>query len=437
MMISTPVSGWGRYPTIESSVHAPATRTAMARLLDSVQAPLIARGMGRSYGDASLAAHSMVMTRLDHFIAFDGEAGTLECSAGITLANILAVVVPRGWFLPVLPGTGYVTLGGAIAADVHGKNHHHDGSFSQFVDEISVMLADGSVLRCSRDSHADLFHASAGGMGLTGIILAARLRLRAVSSSHIDQRLLATPDLDTTLALLEQHEGSTYVVAWLDVNQGGARRGRGIVMLGEHARDGELAPDTRRALSVPLDMPAGLLGRPLTRAFNALYHARGARNTASHRVHYARYFFPLDALGDWNRLYGRRGFLQHQCVLPPDSARAALRELLHCVTASGLVSPLAVLKGFGAGNDNLLSFPRSGLTLTMDFARSDAALALCARLDAIVVAHGGRLYLAKDAAMSTATFRHGYPQWQRFQEIRERYGALGRFASLQSQRLGL
>ncbi len=430
-------SGWGRYPGIETTAHQPATRTALCRVLASTPASLIARGMGRSYGDASLAAHSVVMTRLDHFIAFDAEAGTLECSAGVTLSAILAVVVPRGWFLPVLPGTGFVTLGGAIAADVHGKNHHHDGSFSQYVDDITLLLADGSILRCSRHEHADLFHASAGGMGLTGIIVAARLRLRAITSSYIDERLLAAPDLDTTLALLTQHEQSTYVVAWLDVNQSGARRGRGIVMLGEHAATGGLETDCRRPLSVPLDMPAWLLGRPVTRAFNALYYARGARNADSHRVHYANYFFPLDALNDWNRLYGRRGFLQHQCVLPPAGAREALGEILRSVTASGLVSPLAVLKGFGAGNDNLLSFPQDGLTLTMDFAHSADSLALCVRLDDIVVAHGGRLYLAKDAAMSAATFRAGYPHWQRFQEVREKYRALGRFASLQSQRLGL
>lgn len=430
-------SGWGRYPAIDTTQYTPASRGALARVLATVPDTLIARGMGRSYGDASLAAHSVTMTRLDHFIAFDAEHGVLECSPGLTLAAILAVIVPRGWFLPVLPGTGFVTLGGAIASDVHGKNHHHDGSFSEFVDELTLMLADGSVLRCSRDEHSALFHASAGGMGLTGIILAARLRLRRVGSAYIEERLHAASNLDQALALLEQHEQSTYVVAWLDVNQRGAERGRALVMLGEHVANGGPPLAARAPLPVPLDLPTGLLGRPLTSAFNALYYARGARQRDARRVHYSKYFFPLDALSDWNRLYGKRGFMQHQCVIPPASARAALNEILHTVTASGLVSPLAVLKGFGAGNDNLLSFPQAGLTLTMDFAMSAEALALCARLDDIVVAHGGRLYLAKDASMSRATFRAGYPRWERFQEIREQYGALGRFASLQSQRLGL
>ncbi len=430
-------SGWGRHPTIETSTYRPATRQALARVLRAESGELIARGMGRSYGDASLAARSIDMTRLDHIIAFDAASGEIECSAGVSLAAILEFIVPRGWFLPVLPGTGFVTLGGAIASDIHGKNHHHAGSFSQFVDEITLMLADGSELRCSRHEHADLFHATAGGMGLTGIILAARLRLRAVSSSDIEERLIAAPDLDHALALLEQHDKSTYLVAWLDVNQRGASRGRALLMLGEHLASGGFAPATRQPHSVPFYLPAGLLGRPLISVFNALYYWRGARQSSTRRVHYSRYFFPLDALGDWHRLYGQPGFLQHQCVIPHASAAQALRELLTTVTLSGLVSPLAVLKGLGPGNDNLLSFPQAGLTLTMDFAMHPATLALFARLDDIVVAHGGRLYLAKDACMSRDTFLHGYPRWERFQEIRERYGALGRFASLQSRRLGL
>ena len=431
------LSGWGRYPTIETLQYRPATRPALVRVLVAQRGELLARGMGRSYGDASLAACSINMTGLDHFIAFDAESGALECSAGLTLAAILDVIVPRGWFLPVLPGTGFATLGGAIAADVHGKNHHRDGSFSQFVDEITVMLTDGSVVNCSRHTQPDLFHATAGGMGLTGVIVAARLRLRAISSSYIDERVIAAPDLAGVLTLLEQHQQSTYGVAWIDVNQAGGKRGRALLMLGEHATGGGLAPTSRRALSVPVEFPAGLLGRPLTRTFNALYYWRGARQSHMRRVHYSQYFFPLDALRHWHRLYGKRGFMQHQCVLPHASAPQALRELLTTVTLSGQSSPLAVLKRFGPGNDNLLSFPMDGLTLTMDFAMRPATLTLFARLDDIVVAHGGRLYLAKDACMSRHTFVHGSPHWQRFQEIREQYGAVGRFASLQSRRLGL
>ena len=430
-------SGWGRHPTIETITLSPATRGGLARVLHDAPTSLIARGMGRSYGDASLALRTLCMTRFDHFIDFDVERGTIECGAGITLAAIVQFAVSYGWFLPVLPGTGLVTLGGAIAADVHGKNHHHDGSFSQCVDEISLMLADGSLLRCSRTAHSALFHASAGGMGLTGVIVAARLRLRAVRSSFIEETVLASRDLASTVALLDEHHGATYSVAWLDVNQRGAARGRGLVMLGEHLSDEVLHGAVRRPLAVPVDLPASLLSRPVTSVFNALYYRRGARRHARRRVHYAHYFFPLDGLRNWNRLYGKAGFVQHQCVLPTVAAAAGLAEMLNAVSVSGLVSPLAVLKRFGPANHNLLSFPLAGLTLTMDFAMSAASLALFARLDDIVVAHGGRLYLAKDACMSMATFRHGYPQWEAFQEIRERYGALGRFASLQSQRLGM
>ena len=430
-------SGWGRFPTIETTTHHPATRQGLTRLLRDVAGPMIARGMGRSYGDASLAFHTLGMTRFDHFINFDIKHGTIECEAGITLAAIVQLTVKHGWFVPVLPGTGLVTLGGAIAADVHGKNHHHDGSFSQYVDEVSLMLADGSILRCSRTSHSTLFHATAGGMGLTGVIVAARLRLRAVHSSYMQETVIATKDLANTMVLLDEYHTASYAVAWLDVNQRGAVRGRGLVMLGEHLLDGDLHTPVKPPLSVPMDLPGGLFSRTVMRAFNSFYHRRGSHRRDPRRVHYTHYFFPLDALRDWNRLYGKAGFLQHQCVIPTAAAAAGVGEILQAVSHSGLVSPLAVLKGFGPANQNLLSFPQAGMTLTMDFAMSPATLALFARLDDIVLAHGGRLYLAKDACMSMATFRRAYPQWETFQEIRECYGALGRFASLQSQRLGL
>ena len=430
-------TGWGRYPAIETTSYWPATHGALARTLIDLQTPTIARGMGRSYGDASLADHLLIMTRLDQFIVFDAERGELRCGAGVTLAACLELTVPRGWFLPVLPGTGMVTVGGAIAADVHGKNHHHDGSFSEFVEDFEMMLADGSRLTCSRHEHAELFQATAGGMGLTGVILAARLRLKAITSSYIEERMVAADHLDAALALLDEHAAMPYVVAWIDVNQRGAAQGRALIMLGAHAAEGGLRARARRALTVPFDLPAGLLGRSSATAFNALYFRLGARRTVARHVHYAQYFFPLDALQQWNRLYGGRGFLQHQCVIPPDSAPQALREMLSTVASSGLASPLAVLKAFGPGNDNLLSFARAGLTLTMDFAMDAATLALFARLDDFVVAYGGRIYLAKDACMAQSTFRRGYPEWENFQALRERYGASARFASLQSRRLGL
>lgn len=431
------LSGWAQYPAVDTHLVMPATVRTLAVSLARAPGPCIARGMGRSYGDASLAAHTFDMTRLDYLLDFDRERGVLHASAGITLAAILALIVPHGWFLPALPGTGQVSLGGAIAADVHGKNHHHSGSFSSHLDSIEVMTAAGSIVSCTRDTDADLFHATAGGMGLTGIIVSARLRLLPISSSFIEHRILPTSGLAATLDLLAQHDDVTYVVAWIDINRRGADNGRGLVLLGEHASDGALSAPAERVLSVPCSLPSGCLNRPLLQAVNALYFHHGARRHGHHRVHYSAYFFPLDRLAHWYRLYGRRGFVQHQCVLPPASAPQALAELLACIGRSGSAAPLAVLKRFGRGNPQLLSFPHAGLTLAVDLPLNADTLALCARLDDIVVSHGGRLYLAKDACMSRATFRRGYPAWERFQEIRERYGALGRFASLQSARLGL
>ena len=435
--ITTRLHGWGHYPAVDSLLVEPATIRALCAAMTAMSGPCIARGMGRSYGDASLATQTLGMARLDHLIAFDRTQGVLACSAGIRLAEILQVIVAQGWFLPVLPGTGEVSVGGAIAADIHGKNHHQAGSFCDYVDRIQLLIADGQIVTCSREVEPDLFHATAGGMGLTGIIVSAELRLQPIESSFIDELVLATANLSATLAALADNDHRPYVVAWIDVNQRDQRRGRGLVLLGEHAAEGGFAGVPQASLTIPCSFPAGCFNRPLVRMFNAVYHWRGTRQGERRRIHYSHYFFPLDRLAHWNRLYGERGFVQHQCVVPMASAPQALDALLACVAASQLGSPLAVLKRFGPGNNNLLSFPHEGLTLTIDLPMTAHTLALCARLDDIVVDHGGRLYLAKDASMSTTTFRRGYPRWERMQEIRARYGALAKFGSLQSARLGL
>lgn len=431
------ISGWGRHPRIDADTARPATAAAVRALLAARDGALLARGMGRSYGDASLAPRVLDMTALDRLIAFDADTGLLECDAGLRLAELLDFCVPRGWWLPVLPGTGAVTVGGAIAADVHGKNHHHVGGFGTVVDALDLVLADGSRLRVSRDAHADLFQATLGGMGLTGVIVAARLRLVPLAGPWLEQRVLPAASLDETLALLARHADASYSVAWIDLSRRGAHRARALVMLGEHA-DTHTSPALhRRPLALPVDLPAGVINRATVRAFNALYHWRGARAATPRTVHYSQYFFPLDALGGWNRLYGRRGFVQHQCVLPFESAPRALAEMVGTFTTGSVPAPLAVLKALGPANDHPLSFPMAGLTFAVDLPMTADTQALCARLDDLVADHGGRLYLAKDASMSALNFRRGYPRWEAFQAVRERYGALTSFASLQSRRLGL
>jgi len=434
--MTTLLSGWGRYPTLPATVSPVRNPRVLAARIGAAGTPVIARGFGRSYGDASLGAQVLDMTPLDHLLEFDAERGELTCGAGLSLASILDWVVPRGWFLPVLPGTGAVSVGGAIASDVHGKNHHHDGSFSDHVLAFDLLSADGVVLSCTRSTHGELFAATAGGMGLTGLILNARLRLRRISSSDIDQRTLAARGLDGLLDLLGEHDDAHYSVAWLDAS-GGARGVRALVMLGEHAEAGALVPASRRTLTVPCVAPRALLSRAFLRAFNTLYFRRGATRPRAHRVHYANYFFPLDAVAAWPRLYGRDGFVQHQSVIPHEGAHTALGAMLEAVADSAIAVPLAVLKRLGRDNGRPLSFPRAGVTLALDLPWHAGTAALCARLDAIVADHGGRQYLAKDACMSRAIFRRGYPTWSDFASWRERSGARARFQSALSERLGL
>lgn len=429
------ISGWGRYPTIDAELQ---TLNTPSQAIESLAiTPAIARGMGRSYGDSALAVHILSTRPLDRLHAFDADEGVVDCDAGVTLAELIDVFLPRGWFLPVTPGTRFVSVGGAVASDVHGKNHHLDGCFSEFVDSLDLLTASGEVLTCSSSSHAELFRATCGGMGLTGVILRARLRLRRVKSAFIEQVTLKAANLDEALDLFEAHGASTYSVAWIDCLASGGALGRSLLMLGEHASSGGLDLAPSRTLSVPVDMPGMLLNRYSIRAFNTLYFHRIRQPLTEQRIDYRPFFYPLDGITQWNRLYGRDGFLQYQFVLPRETGREGMRAILQRIAASGRGSFLAVLKAFGAANDNPLSFPIDGYTLALDFKNERGLASLLDELDRMVLAHGGRLYLTKDARMSAEVFRQSYPRWEEFQALRERYGALGKFVSLQAQRLGL
>ncbi len=430
------IQGWGRYPKIDARVFRPRSSNECV-MLQHEHAPLIAAGQRRSYGDSSLAEVAVETRYLDQFQAFDSDNGLLRCAAGVTLDEIIRCFLHRGWFLPVTPGTRFVSIGGAIASDVHGKNHHLDGSFSDHVDTIELLLGNGERVTASRSEHRDLFSATCGGMGLTGIILGASLRLKRVPSAFISETTIKAPDLDAVLAAFDEHSARPYSVAWIDCQARGARLGRSLLMLGHHAEEKASTFRERGRPGVPFDMPAALLNRYSVGAFNALYYAQVGAQGRTRTLPLHHYFYPLDGIAHWNRLYGRDGFVQYQFVLPRESGKAGLRLILEQIAGSGEASFLAVLKAFGKGNDHFLSFPREGYTLALDFHRNDRVLGLLDQLDSIVRDHGGRIYLAKDARMSEATFKAGYPRWQAFEEVRARYHAPGRFASLQSKRLGL
>ncbi|HEX3500312.1 MAG TPA: FAD-binding oxidoreductase [Stellaceae bacterium] len=434
------VSGWGRFPQVETHcVDMRDVADARAALAD--HASLIARGNGRSYGDAALNASCVLSTtRSDRILAFDPASGCVTVEAGLLLADLLDFAVPRGWFPPVMPGTKLVTIGGMIAADVHGKNHHFAGTFSRHVESLLLMMADGSIRRCLPGQEDELFEATCGGMGLTGIILEATIRLMRIESTSLRQETLRARDFDEAMALCEDSAGHSYSVAWIDCLARGSALGRALIYRGEHAGKDEagatpLAVPARQLRRMPFDLPQMVLNPWSVRAFNEFYYRRARPGIAL--VDYETFFFPLDALLDWNRLDGRSGFTQHQCVIPKAASRAAIRALLERVSAAGYGSFLAVLKLFGGEGDGLLSFPREGYTLTLDFPRNPATLALLRELDAIVADHGGRLYLAKDARADAAMMRRGYSRLDRFKRVRDTMDPQRKFASAQSQRLDL
>ncbi len=438
------LSGWGRYPRAECRLRGPRSEAELAALV--AEGRLIARGNGRGYGDSAMSlTNTADMRRLDRMIAFDARAGALTAEAGVLLADIIAAVLPLGWFPAVTPGTKFVTLGGMIAADVHGKNHHRDGGIGRFVDWIDVMGADGTVRRASPRKNAELFRWTLGGMGLTGVILRARLRLRRVESGWIRQRTVPAPNLAAAMAAFEENAGATYSVAWIDCLASGPETGRSLLMLGEHAAVADLPRPRRRApfetprkrrRAVPVDLPGFALNGWTVRAFNALYWRNGLRRAGESLVDWDSYFYPLDAILGWNRIYGRRGFVQFQCVLPPATAEAGLAALLAAIAAAGQGSFLAVLKKLGAEAGGL-SFPTEGWTLALDFPVNRRSLALIDRLDAITLDHGGRFYLAKDARLKPETLAAADPRITPFRAMRAGTGAARAFASRQSERLKL
>lgn len=439
------LSGWGRYPVFKARMHRPRSVEALRQLVVS-EPNLIARGNGRAYGDSAINTSATVATRhINRMIAFDPASGQLVAEAGVLLGDIIAAFLSRGWFPLVTPGTKFVTLGGAIAADVHGKNHHKDGSFRTCVDWIDVMGPDGEIRRFSPTDDAALFDHTLGGMGLTGIILRAAIRLRPVETAWIRQTTIAAPNLKAAMVAFEAAQDATYSVAWIDCLGTGGDLGRSLVMLGEHAVRADLSPrqaqvpfriKSRRKLSVPMDLPAFTLNSLTVRAFNALYYWAGARKTGTQLVDWDSYFYPLDAILGWNRIYGRKGFAQFQCVLPLDRSETGLTALLSEIAKTGSGSFLAVLKRFGK-QDSAFSFPMEGYTLALDFPVTPKTLALLERLDQITIAHGGRFYLAKDSRMTSATLRASDPRAADFQAHRDSHGFTSRFRSAQSERLAL
>jgi decaprenylphospho-beta-D-ribofuranose 2-oxidase len=434
-------SGWGRACRATVDAWRPERAVEIDAALDAapVAGGLIAFGGGRSYGDAALndGGAAIVTTRLDRMLAFDAATGVLVAEPGVTFRDLITTFVPRGFMPPASPGTAFATLGGALAADVHGKNHDRHGSFGDHVLWAELLLADGSTRRVSPSEDRELFAATIGGMGLTGLVrrLAVKLLPGAAAMLRVAERRVA--DLDAHLeALFAARQRATFSVGWIDALATGAALGRGIVETAEFAPDVPLAPAPRRR-AVPLDLPGFVLNPVSIRAFNALYGARVPRGGRERTRRLDVFLYPLDAIHDWNRIYGGRGFHQFQCVIPDDEAPRAIRDMLERVGKAGSASFLAVLKTLGGEGRGMLSFPLRGVTLALDFPRRSGVDALIGDLNRLAMEHGGRVYLAKDALLDAATLRSMYPRLGEFEAVLARVDPQARFTSDQARRLGL
>ncbi|MEN3027466.1 MAG: FAD-binding oxidoreductase [Chlorobiota bacterium] len=418
---------WGRYPK-----HRPAAVWRLRWRSDPLPAvpagmTLLPRGYGRSYGDGCLNDGGILVdaTGLDRFIALDEENGILRCEAGVSIGQVLELIVPRGFFVPVSPGTQWVSIGGAIANDVHGKNHHRSGSFGCHVLAFELVRSTGERLLCTPTQNPELFRATIGGLGLTGLMTWAEIRLRRVETAWMEVELIPFGHVREFFRLSQESDAAfEYTVAWVDVTAQGKRLGRGIFWRGNHARSGVAPltlPSTGLTFRVPLDAPSWVLNPWSARRLNALYYWLQRRRPRLQIVPYRTFFYPLDAVGAWNRLYGERGFVQYQCVVPPAAAEGAIEEMLGRISRARVTALLGVLKVFGVRRSpGMLSFPRPGVTLAVDFAvEGGRTWRLLESLDACVREAGGALYPAKDARMSPEMFELSFPCWREFARFRD------------------
>ncbi len=413
---------WGRYPK-----PPPTTETYRYYWTDqplpATTHTLLPYGNGRSYGDCCLNGEEALidMRPLDRFLSFNPETGILRCEAGTLLADILSTVVPHGWFLPVTPGTRFVTVGGAIANDVHGKNHHRTGTFGSHVRNLVLRRSDLGIVQCSQTENQQLFHATIAGLGLTGLILRAEIQLRPITNPGIHVETIRFPNLDGFFDLsIESDRDYEYTVAWIDCLARGRSLGRGHFIRGNHATPPEkLPPSPGKTWSFPVELPFPLINTWSLKAFNSLYYRKQLVQARHTFIHYEPFFYPLDGIRYWNRIYGRQGFLQYQCAVPTASAQESIRVLLEAIASAGKGSFLSVLKVFGnRPSPGMLSFPRPGVTLALDFPNEgQPTLDLLDQLDLIVAGAGGAVYPAKDARMSANHFQEYFPRWKEFESL--------------------
>ena len=432
-------SGWGNYPVIHGKVAEISSPEDLSNMIQKENS-FIPVGNLRSYGDSALS-ETMVQFTPKKTIEIDSSKKTAIVSADTLIGDLIDKSLPIGLFPPVVPGTKFVTIGGAIAADIHGKNHHIDGCFSDHVIWFKLMKHDGTIVKCSKESTSELFALTCGGMGLTGVIISAKIKMKQVGSDLIYQETFSASSLQKLFNLFEDHREKQFSVAWIDCTAKGNNLGRGIFMSGEFSKRsniGNYKPKNEKKLSIPFFLPPWLMNPLTIKLFNSFYFfISSLKNKNKSIVGYEDFFFPLDKIHHWNRMYGTSGFLQYQFVLPLKKSKEGMEKILNIISESGQGSPLAVLKLFGPKNENYLSFPIEGFTLALDFKNQPTLFQLLDELDKIVLEYEGRVYLAKDARIKEKNFESGYSQIKEFRRLRHQDSLEIKFQSHQSRRLGL
>jgi len=432
------ISNWGFFPNIKAEVKRPAASSMVSSVVQN-STQLIARGNGRCYGDSSLQNTVLDTSKLKKFLSFDESLGIIKCESGLLLSEILNLIVPKGFFLPVTPGTKFISIGGALASNIHGKNHHKEGSISEYVKEFELISKTGKKITVQPEN-TTLFNETLGGMGLTGIIYSVKLKLKPIESSFIDTTSIKAKNIHELFNLFKENNHFTYSVAWIDCLSKGKKMGRSILMLGEHSKlkgsnnSKHLKPHSKKQINIPFKFPDWVLNSFTIKVFNMLFYRKQLKKKINKKVHYDSFFYPLDKLNNWNRIYGKKGFTQYQFVIPFENGEEGMLKILNKISHAGQGSFLAVLKTFGPRDQHSssISFPEEGYTLALDFKLSRKVRKLLDELDKIVLDYNGKIYLTKDSRMSADTFKKMYSKLNYSTKNSE-----NKFKSLQSERLNI
>jgi decaprenylphospho-beta-D-ribofuranose 2-oxidase len=428
------LNSWGNHPKIKNNVFRLNNRNTLKQVLKK-NVDLIPFGNGRSYGDSALSTNIIDVRPSNNFIDFNNETGLLHLQAGVLLADIIQSFVPRGWFLRITPGTKFITIGGAIASDIHGKNHHSEGCFSECLKEFTIMHANGNIVNCSKEKKPELFKATCGGQGLTGVILSAKIFLIKINSMYLNQTTIKTKNLRETFEAFEKYKNNDYSVAWIDCFAKKNKLGKCLLMLGEFSNDGNLKYKLPKQKKISFYFPKFILNSFIIRCFNLIYYNRVRKQISHKKTDIDSFFYPLDSIMNWNRIYGKQGFLQYQFILPKTSSYEGLKKILTEISNSKRGSFLSVLKLHGRANSNYLSFPLEGYSLALDFKIDKGIFDFLDMLDEIVLEFNGRIYLAKDARINKKNFEQGYSNIKNFRNFRNVNNMKKKFESLQSKRV--